>query len=95
MPENFAKRLFQLSGLGFTSQAVTKLCLVILREEPLLIEREVVKHLLPQCTQLLDVLLSAVNLLWSEFNSRCTAGVAFERNVRHGMMVHNRLQIRC
>jgi len=43
-----------------------KLCLVILLKEPLLIESEVVKHLLPQGAKLLDVLLSAVNLLWSE-----------------------------
>jgi hypothetical protein len=105
--KNFTKGFVSLRDLGLASQAVAKLrldhtesrfnvaALMVLLEKPLLIETEVVVHLMPESALALYILPSILCLRHFQSVGPIRRTVFLERYVGHRVMVYDRLQIRC
>ena len=105
MTENLTKRFIHLRCFGLASKAVSELrldhaergfnvaALVILLQEPRLIELKIVVHAPPQIASCLFLTAAVCHALRAKSAHYRGLRVDLERDVRHGVMVYYRLQI--
>ena len=104
--KNLTKRLVNLRRFSLTAQPVTELRLdhaeggfdiasfVIALQEKLLVELIVGVHFPPQRALAFPICLLHESVAWSSSLFHVSPTIALERNVRHGVVVRDYLQIR-
>jgi len=80
-------------SLDHTERSLDIAALVVLLEKPLLVEFIVMIHPPPKSGLALDSRAPILRFLWLEASGPLRNAVALKRNVRHGLMVHNGLEI--
>lgn len=107
MTKNLAQSFISLRDFGLASQAIAELrldhaerrfnvaALMVLLEEPLLIERKIMKQLPPKGGFGIPSCAGAGRSVWSNSPCQIWFAVALKRDIRHSVMVHNRFQIIC